>query len=275
MSEKTVEKVFVVVDPSKTRHYALERAIQTAKMVKSETFVHAFVAVDPDAVDTRATNDTLFRDLDWFSQAVKQPLEDAGIPYDLEVSWSSEWQQSIISSSKMSGAGRIYLPVHERSSSSRFSFSESKWDLLKAASMPVVLIQPEAAQERKVVLAAVNFQALEDFQRELNQRILSCGKKFAEAYDAEIHVVNAYLDSMNYPDRGQLAKQTGLPPERIHVEAGYTSEAVSAVAKRVNADLVVMGTLGQNGMTRTRRRGNTAERVIAALTQDIMVINSN
>lgn len=274
MSEKKTEKVFVVVDPSKSRHYALERAIQTAKLADAVTEVHVFVGVDSDAVDMRATNDMLFRDLDWFSQEIKLPLENAGIKYDLEVSWSNEWQQSIIASAKMSGAGRIYLPVHERSNTSRFSFSESKWDLLKTATMPVVLIQPAAAQERKVVLAAVNFQALKDEQRELNRRILSCGTKFAEVYGAEFHVVNGYLDSMNYPDRGQLANQTGLPPGRIHVEAGYTSEAVAAIADRIGADLVVMGTLGQNGMTRSRR-GNTAERVIAALAQDIMVINTN
>jgi universal stress protein E len=33
-----------------------------------------------------------------------------------------------------------------------------------------------------------------------------------------------------------------------------------------------MGTLGQNGMTKTRR-GNTAERLIAAVDTDVMVIN--
>lgn len=269
-----VDKVFVVVDPSDKRHFALERAICTAKFVDSKSYIHVFVAVDSEAVDTRATNNSLFRKLDWFAQEIKQPLENAGIEYDIEVSWSAEWQKSILLASRSCGAGRIYLPVHERTATSRFSFSESKWDLLKTAESPVVLIQPAAAQNRKIVLAAVNFQALEDEQRNLNKRILSCGKRFANAYNAEFHVVNAYRDSMNYPDRGKLANETGLPAAQIHVEAGYTADAVSVVASRINADLVVMGTLGQNGLVRSRR-GNTAERVISALSQDIMVINNN
>ncbi|MEC8427023.1 MAG: universal stress protein, partial [Pseudomonadota bacterium] len=82
----------------------------------------------------------------------------------------------------------------------------------------------------------------------------------------------AYLDSMHYPDRGKLANETGLDAEHIHVKPGYTDEVVSAMAKELGADIVVMGTLGQTGKSRTRR-GNTAERVIAGLDVDVMVFN--
>lgn len=268
-----IEKLFAVVDPSAKRHPALERAICVSKISNAETEIKVFVIVDADSVDTRSTNDTMFRDLDWFSQSIKLPLENAGITYNIEVSWSHEWKKAILSSAKQFDAGRIYLPVHERISASRFTFSESKWDLLKTATCPVVLVQPAATENRKIVLAAVNVQALSDEQRELNRRIISCGNKFASLYGAEFHVVNAYLDSMNYPDRGKLVNETGLPSNNIHVESGYTDEVVAKVSAKVNADLVVIGTLGQNGLTGSRRRGNTAERVIAALTQDIMVIN--
>lgn len=266
------ERLFVVVDPSSSAHPALDRAIRTSKLRPEKPIVKIFVAVDSNAVDTRAINDNLFRDESWFGNEIRQPLEDADIEYSIEVSWSSEWQQSILMSSKSFGTDRIYLPVHERSNAKRFSFSESKWDLLKTAECPVVLIQPEAPEQRKVVLAAVNFQAIRDDQKSLNQSILHWGKEVAGMYDADFHVVNAYLDSMNYPDRGRLANETGLDSDKIHVESGYTDEAVSKVAEAIGADLVVMGSLGQNGLIKSRR-GNTAARVIAALSQDIMVVN--
>lgn len=266
------EKLFVVVDPSDARHVALERALMTSKLRTEKPSIKVFVAVDGDAVDTRAVNDNLFRDQSWFEDEIKGPAEEAGVDYCIEISWSKEWQKSIVQSAKSFGASYIYLPVHGRSSATRFTFSESKWDLLKTAECPVVLIQPGAPEERKVVLAAVNFQAIEDAQKSLNKSILSLGKQFAEAYGAEFRVINAYMSSMHYPDRGQLAKQTELPAEKIHVEPGYTDEAVSKVAADLGADLVVMGTLGQNGMIDSRR-GNTAERVIAALSQDVMVLN--
>ncbi len=267
------EKLFVVVDPSQATHAALDRAIRTAKIPASKPVIKVFVAVDSESVDTRAVNDNLFRDQAWFGLEIKAPLDAAGIEYQVEVSWSNEWQKSIVASAKDFCADRIYLPVKERTNSTRFSFSESKWDLLKTAECPVVLIQPKASEQRKVVMAAVNFQATEDVQIELNKSILSWGTTVAEMYGAEFHVVNAYLDSMNYPDRGRLANTTGLPPERIHVEIGYTDEAVAKVAKDINADLVVIGTLGQNGLVKSRR-GNTASRVIGGLSQDIMVVNT-
>lgn len=266
------ERLFVVVDPSDSTHFALERAIRTSKLRGVMPELKIFVAVDSESVDTRAVNDSLFRDQRWFGEAIKAPLAEAGINFVIEVSWSSEWQKSIVMSAQAFAADRIYLPVHERSPSSRFSFSDSKWELLKTADCPVVLVQPNATEQRKTVLAAVNFQALHESQRTLNESILRWGKEVAEMYEADFHIVNAFVDSMSYPDRGRLVKETGLAAEKIHVESGYTDEAVAKVANELNADLVVMGTLGQNGMIKSRR-GNTAAGVIAALTQDIMVVN--
>ncbi|WP_086930358.1 universal stress protein [Agarilytica rhodophyticola] len=268
-----IEKLFVVVDPSDAAPVALERVLEVSKLRPSKTQLKVFVAIDGESVDTRAVNDNLFRDQAWFEEVIRKPIEEIGFEYSIEVSWSHQWQESIVQSAKHFTADRIYLPVHARSNTSRFTFSESKWDLLKTAECPVVLIQPEAPKKRSIILAAVNFQAVKDIQKQLNTGIISWAKVAAETYGADLHVVNAYLDSMNYPDRGQLARQTGLPAEKIHVTQGYTDESVAKIAKEIHADLVVMGTLGQNGMT-SSRRGNTASRVVAGLTQDIMVINS-
>jgi len=267
------EKLFVVVDPADPKPVALQRALMMSKLRSNSTILKVFVAVDADATDMRAVNDRLFRDQSWFDEVIRQPIESTGVEYSIEVSWSSEWQLAILQASKHFGADRIYLPVHERVGTSRFTFSEAKWGLLKTAECPIVLIQPGAPQKRSVVLAAVNFQAIEEIQKKLNLSILRWGKEVADLYGADFHVANAYVDSMNYPDRGQLARQAALPAEKIHVVQGYTDESVSKVATEVKADLVVMGTLGQNGMIKSRR-GNTAERVISGLSQDIMLVNS-
>ncbi len=266
------EKLFVVVDPSDKVQIALERALIMGQKHEVPPELFLFLGVDGEANDLRAVNDNLFRKQDWFIEEIRKPIEAAGMTYELEVSWSQEWQKSIVQSSKRWGAERIYLPVHERTNNSRFTFSEAKWGLLKTADCPVVLIQPGAKPERKKVLAAVNFQARQAEQQKLNESILYWGRFVAEKYGAEFHVVNAYLDSMLYPDRGRLAREAKTTNDHTHVEQGYTSDVVGQVAKRLDADLVVMGTLGQTGQSVTRR-GNTAERVISALTQDVMVVN--
>lgn len=266
------EKLFVVVDPNDDEHVALERALITASQREVKPKIRVFIAVDHEAVDTRADNDNLFRDTTWFDEKVRGPLEAAGVEADAELSWSSEWQWAIQRSASHFGADTIYLPVHKPSNTRRFTFSDSKWDLLKTADCPVLLVRPGAKPERKVVLAAVNFQADREHQRELNDRVLERGRLVAERNNADFHVVNAYVDSMLYPDRGKLANETGLPAEKIHVRSGYTDEVVADVAKDIEADIVIIGTLGQTGKSRTRR-GNTASRVIAGLSSDVMVFN--
>lgn len=179
-------------------------------------------------------------------------------------------------SAKRWGADVIFLSADDENKTDfrRFFFTDSKWELLKNADCPVVLIRQGAKKQRKVILAAVNFQAARDEQQALNKKILEEAKRFAEGYGAELHLANGYMDSLHYPDRGKLVNETGIAKERIHVEPGYTDEVVAAIADKIDADLVVMGTLGQNGrLGISTRRGNTAERLIAALDDDVMVIN--
>ncbi|SEA08862.1 universal stress protein [Microbulbifer marinus] len=273
MEEQTT--VFVVVDPNDEQHVALERALTTAQMRNPQPRLAVFVAVDGEAVDTRAVNDHLFRDESWFREQIREPIAAAGLECEITVCWSSDWQAAIVQESKRCNAEMIYLPVHAKNSR-RFTFAESKWQVLKTARCPVVLIRPGAKARRKVVLATVNYQAKTQEQRELNRQISERAKYIAANYDAELHLVNAFLDSMLYPDRGALAKladKTGVPTHRIHVKRGYTSDVVEEVAREIDADVVVMGTLNQYGATGTLLRGNTAERVIGQLDVDVMVCN--
>ena len=267
--------IFVVVDPNDEKHIALERVLTTAKLRNPQPKLVVFVAVDGEAVDTRAVNDHLFRDQNWFKEQIRQPVEEAGLEYELLVCWSSDWQSAIIQESKRYNAEMVYLPVHAKTSR-RFTFAESKWQVLKGAKCPVVLIRPGAKAQRKVVLATVNYQANTTQQRQLNRLITERANYIADNYGAELHLVNAYLRSMLYPDRGALAKladKTGVPTQRIHVKRGYTNEVVAQVAKEIDADVVVMGTLNQYGETGSLLRGNTAERVIAGLDVDVVVCN--
>ncbi|MFI2813007.1 MULTISPECIES: universal stress protein [Microbulbifer] len=272
MQQKTI---FVVVDPNDDQHVALERALATARLRSPQPRLAVFVAVDGEAVDTRAVNDHLFRDEHWFREAIREPVAAAGLECEIQVCWSSDWQGAIIQESKRCNAEMVYLPAHAKTSR-RFTFAESKWQVLKGARCPVVLIRPGAKDQRKVVLATVNYQAKTAKQRQLNRQITERARYIAGCYDAELHLVNAYLDSMLYPDRGALAKlasKTGVPASRIHVRRGYTSDVVASVAGEIDADVVVMGTLNQYGATGTLLRGNTAERVIGGLDVDVMVCN--
>ena len=115
--KSTQEKVFVVVDPTASEHIALQRAIITAKFRIPLPKLYIFVGVDAESVDTRATNDTLYKNTTWFESAIHGPLRAAGLEYQIEISWSSEWQKSILQSSTRFGADLLLLPIRKKKSS--------------------------------------------------------------------------------------------------------------------------------------------------------------
>ncbi|MGK0499407.1 MAG: universal stress protein E [Oceanicoccus sp.] len=268
------EKIFVVVNPFDIQHTALQRAIFTAQIRAVKPILHVFVVVDTtDKKPDYFPDGNVSRKLSWFNEAIHNPILSKQIEYSIEVSWSSKWQRAIMASATEFQADIIFLPASRNTPYSRFNIGESKWSLLKESNVPVMLVRPGGKDVRKTVLAAINLQAESDEQKQLNKRIIERSMLAAERYGADLHVVNAYRETSRLPNMSSIIRETGLPSSNIHIEHGYTDEVIEQISKHVDADLVVMGTLGVNGRPYALR-GNTAERVISVLDVDTMVINS-
>ncbi len=93
----------------------------------------------------------------------------------------------------------------ESSAEHKRGITDSKWDLVRQAKSDVVIVDEGTEAPIKCILAAVNTQAKDAGHRALNDRILERGKFLAEYFGAEFHVVNAYTDSENFPDRQLIA----------------------------------------------------------------------
>ncbi len=267
-------KVFIVVDPSKDRPLALERALVTAKLYAStpgneSPSLHIFLAVDSDNNDTSAGNPLMHRDSEWLLKQVISPLQQSGIDYSAQISWSTDWYGSILKESKEQQADMIMLPLVNRPSSHERLFNESIWRLLRTAGCPVLIVQPDSPLERKKILAAVNFQSHKPEYQRLNDLIVARGQWIARSYGAELHIVNAYKDSLHYPDRSELANKTEVDTSNIHVKAGDPDEVIAGVAKDIGADIIVLGTRARS----SRWRGNTTEKIITEVDCDILTIH--
>lgn len=277
MAVGSMQNLFIVVDPSQDEPVALDRALITAGLVgkaipenaPNELNLHVYVAVDADNVDTSADNDRAYRDADWFFDRVITPLQKSGFKYTVEMSWASDWYAGIIHASQRVKAERIMIPMNRRPRAHERLFGESVWHLLRTASCPVLICQADSRPKRNNILVAVNFQSHKPEYNRINDELIERGRWFAENYDANLHFVNAYKDSLHYPDRTQLAAKSGVDRSHIHVRAGAPEDVIAAVAKEIDADVLVIGTV-----TRASRwRGNTSERILSKIHCDIMVIN--
>ena len=267
-------KIFIVVDPAQDQPLALERALMTAKLIDSDKAalrpsLHIFLAVDMDNTDTSAENAQIYRDGTWFFEKIIDPVQGSGLEYTMEMSWSTDWYGSIIEGADKQQAELIMLPLIARPSGRERLFNESIWRLLRTATCPIMVVQPGAKPERKTVLAAVNFQSHKPEYQRLNELVIARAQWAAANYGADMHVVNAYKDSLDYPDRAKLATETGVDTAHIHVKIGDPDEVIAEVTKELDADMLVIGTRGRSG----RWRGNTTEKIVTEVNCDILSIH--
>ncbi len=265
-------KLLVVVDPSVPDQLATRRALISATENVDDVEVYLLVIVDQDSADTDADNPHVARPAGWLSDLVK-PFGEAGISCSVELSWSSQFQKAIVKFAARVRPDLILVSARQGAKRASSQFSDAKWMLLRQAPCPVLLVRPNGRPGRQVVLASLRLQA-EDADRynALNDRILEHSKKICEIYGADLHVVNAYRSIDDHPDRSALLRLTGLANDRVHVELGPPAQAVKTVADRIDADVVVVGTHHRTGLAATMR-GNTSEKVISAVSQDVLTIN--
>jgi universal stress protein E len=153
------------------------------------------------------------------------------------------------------------------------------------------MIRSEGRTAYRRILAAVDAFADDALNRDLNRSILELASSQATRCGAELHVVHAFgpLGAVPFgPDgdpatyakavadlhRGRLdALLTAFPigDEGVHLEEGRAGEVIPAIARRLDVDLIVMGTVGRVGIPGFFI-GNTAETTLDEVDCDVLAI---
>jgi len=260
-------KVLVIIEATQERHLALERAVITSEIKEPGSHVNLFISVDSEKANLSADNKTLYRDDQWL-KSITDKLDHTGASYSFEFCWSNEWQKAVLASAQHFQPDHIFMPDPQGEKQSLFS--NQQWALLRTSVAPVSIIRSDDIKPRKKLLAAVNIQKQDDPEyARLNEKILSEGLSIAEHYGADFYVINAYKDSMHFPDRQRIMKLSGLETDRVHVEEGDPATVISRYAEQIGADTVLIGTMARHG-AKALMKGNTSERVLSKLDLDVI-----
>ena len=135
--------------------------------------------------------------------------------------------------------------------------------------MPVLLARADASEHRNVILMAAKLQ--DKAYAELNAKVIERGQWAAKRYDAQLHLVNACEDSLDRPDRAKVLEQAGVPNEQVHFVYADPDKAIAEVAEKIDADMLILGTQRRTGLKATFR-GNTVEKIVKRVDQDIMML---
>lgn len=203
----------------------------------------------------------------------------------------------------------IKMPEHLNWSDRMFGSDDMH--LFRKCPCPVWLIKHKASKSYRRILAAVDVadvypSAEQDSRRSLNQRVLKLASSEALAEFAELHIVhvwraigeddmrNAFLNTseekvISYVEQVRQQHEASLDrlinqgssdlwqdtvgylKPKIYLVKGWAQNEVPALANRIEADLVVMGTVGRIGLPGFFM-GNTAETILNQIECSVLAI---
>ena len=173
-------------------------------------------------------------------------------------------------------------------------FTPIDWQLLRKCPIPVLMVRDGDWKHQRRILVAVNVSGEQEYQDEFNQELVETGISLAENLNrGNVHLVAAYpsapinmaidlpeFNTSGYENgiRGQhlinmkaLRQKFGIDEDHTHVREGFPEEVIPEVAKEIEAELVILGTVGRTGLS-AALLGNTAEHVISKLSCNLLGI---
>ena len=182
----------------------------------------------------------------------------------------------------MSSAGRLFGSVAR--------------SLLRICPCPLWILKPEIHGEFDRVLAAVDMESNDQAHGELNREIFRLASSVATRENAQLDVVTAWdvwmenalrrrsgdaeIDALVHQHEQQVherlhellqTSENSVRESQCHVYRGQAARVVRSVADRLEADLLVMGTVCRTGAAGFLI-GNTAETVLSDVTCSILAL---
>jgi universal stress protein E len=266
-----VRRLLVIIDPTHDNQLALERAISKSELLPDKPEVCLFIGVDTHSPNLKAENKKLYRDEAWL-KSITEKLDAGNIQNSFALCWAPQWNEAVIHVRRQFNADNILIPDY-RDNEKIFELSNEKWALLRNSIVPVTIVRPGHSAPITKVLAAINMRKDRDPKyQKLNDKVLKEGAAVAAHYGAELHVVNSFRHISNHPGMEKVVARTNLTPERIHIDEGSPEDVIEAVAKEIEANIVVIGNLARDGAL-AFMKGNTSEKILRRIEQDVMVLS--
>jgi universal stress protein E len=266
------DKLFVVYDPTTEEQPALARAAVSAQngneAIHLYSCIYSYLSKPGD--DTGDVERLVAAQEQKLNQAVA-PLVESGIEVTTEVEWREDWYQAIPEAAERCSANVVVKSSHSHTRGQRRLKKTSDWVLIRNCPLPILLVKKKEVSQAQRVLAAIDNRVHEESYKKLNRAILDLCQRFAEREDTEVHFVSAYKDLADRADKGALTRACGVKGDNIHIKQGKPSKVIVKIARKIDANLVVIGNSARSGMAALVKT-NTVENVIDKLDCDLLCI---
>ncbi len=296
----TFQDVLVVLDPTCEEQKALNRAIELAEHTACR--LTAFLSIYDfsyemttmlSGEERESMRDAVLKDRQQWIDALLKEANQKGIECKGQVLWHNRPFEAIVQTVTDHGYDLVIKGTHDHDVLKSMIFTPTDWHVLRKCPCPVLLVKDHAWPEQGHVLAAVNAGSEQPHHKALNEKIIRQAQAVAGMLHGHVHLVNAYpgtpihiaieipefnpaeySESMRHHHQDavkSLALANGITDEYCHVLEGLPEDVIPKVAKEIDAEIVIIGTIGRTGLS-AAIIGNTAEHVIDKLDCDILAL---
>lgn len=296
--------ILVVVDPTAASQPALARAAMLARALGcgldllichyEDRFAgqRLFGGTEREALRRQ----TLEHQLGYLN-SVGREYAAAGLTVTTRAVWDTPLAEGIVRACLRCEPRFVVKDTHHHTALARTLFTNTDWHLIRDCPAPLWLVRDgELAQP--LILAAVDPLHEHDKPASLDARILDLAADLAQALDGSLHAYHGYDATPSIARAGaftlsptpvpvgditaqlrdehaaafaELTAERGLDERHCHLLAGAAVEMLPALARKLQAGLVVMGGVAR-GRLKHAAVGSTAERVLDHLPGDVLVI---
>lgn len=299
--------ILVVLNPENEKQYALARAVRLVDEQKSDQKVKitVFLAVYDlsyemsallSSEERKEMHQGVIAQRTLFIQPYLEKYAHPNIEFTPLVVWHSNEAEAIVNEVEKNNYDLVVKYTKEEESLASLIFTPMDWQLLRKCPTPLLMVRDGNWKHQRRILVAVNVADDEDERNHslFNQELVSLGIDLASNLErGNVHLVSAYPPTpinmaIDLPEfssgeyeknlRGQylinmkaLRQQFSIDEDHTHVREGFPEEVIPEVAKELEAELVVLGTIGRTGLS-AAFLGNTAEHVINRLNCNLLAI---
>lgn len=294
------KNILTVIDPTTDDQKALKRSIELAQHTggKITAFLSIFdfsyeMTTMLSSDERESMRQSVIDDrYEWINTLVKE-LNTTHLTIDTKVIWHNRPFESIINAVIENKYDIVIKGTHEHDKLKSVIFTPTDWHILRKCPCPVLLVKDHLWPENGNILAAINVGSDEEEHCSLNHKITDHANKLAKTINANVHLVNSFPGTpiniaieipefnANEYNTGMLThhqramashcEQYNITEENTHIEEGLPEDVIESVANKIDAELVILGTIGRTGLS-AALIGNTAEHVIDQLNCDVLAL---
>ena len=300
-----IKKILCVVDPTTSVQPAMHRAAWLAQQVDATLdlficYYNEYLSGERflDAPSLKKARREIVERNTEYLENLAEPLRAAGLTVNSHVSWDHPLYEGIVRQAVESGADIVFKDTHHHSALERALLTNTDWNLIRTCPTPLWLTKAQDLHKKPTFIAAIDPTHEHDKPASLDDYILGLASGLASKTDATMHAfhsfdprialatatANAYIPaSLPYEEIEKDMRELhgrrfdevtsfyDMPEERKHLISGATHEELPEIARKLEADVIVMGAIARNRWKRLFV-GATAERTLEHLPCDLLIV---